>query len=273
VPNDDESSESFSLKPHYYPQNKKDMKASLAEFNEALKYAGKNCDEDFFKQLNLYVASYNAAYTRVYNGKWWILLTAFVAVYIRGLVPEFTFGLFSDMNDSLIGMPDGFFPQIWYLSKYILPGVVISAIAYCAAAFGYRYHKKKGDTVLIKELQDQVEDKKKLFIITGAAIGCGLLATIGGAVAGAVAIVALVLGLGYVCMAMFSKHGTMKEIQINRRTGEKRTYESLNPTGLMLAAGIFFGVIIALYLISGLIIALFNVVFIYKAIQNYIIKT
>lgn len=269
VPNDDELS-GLSLKPHYYPESKKDMKASLAEFEEAMNYTSKDADEDLYEYLNLYVASYNAAHTKVYNGKWWIILTGVVAVYIHGLVPEISLGFFD--NDSLIGMPDGFLPQIWYLSKYILPGVIISAIAYFAAAFGYRYQKKKGDTVLIKELQEKADSNKKMLLIAGAVVGGGLLTIIGGVVAGAVAIGLLVVGLGYIALSMFNKHGSLKEVRINRITGEKRVSESLNPTGIMLAAGIFFGVIIALYLVSGIIIALFNVVFIYKAIQNYIIK-
>jgi hypothetical protein len=271
LPNDDDYDADFPLKPSYYPESKKNMKASLAEFNEALKKASPDCDEDFLEYLNLFVHSYNAAHARAYNGKWWIFLVAIMAVYIQGLIPEFSLGFLD--NDHLRGLPDGFFPQIWYFSKYMLPGVVISAIAYYATSFGIRYRKRAGEAVLTKELKEQVDDKKKTLIIAGVAVGGGLLAIVGGAVAGTIAIIAVVAGLAYVALSIFNKHGSMKETRINLRTGRKTTSETLNPAGLMMIAAVFFGVILALYLVSSVIIFLFNVIFIYKAIQNYIIKT
>jgi hypothetical protein len=261
----------FPLKPHYYPENKTNMKSSLLEFKEAVKMAGNDADEDLIENLNLYVKSYNLAHTRKYNGKWWIFLVALACVYIRGLIPEISFGLLD--NNHLIGMPDGFLAQVWYLSKYILPGVIISAIAYYAASYGLRWRICAGAEVLLTDLKRKTDSVKQTYLVAGVAIGGSLLVVVGGAIAGVVAIGLIIAGLAFAGTAIIGKHGTIKEVWVNRSSGNRRVVESANPMAFGVVAAIFGAVILAMYFFSGIIIALFNVLFIYKAIQNYIIKS
>jgi hypothetical protein len=185
-------------------------------------------------------------------------------------VPEFSYGLLN--NNDLTGMPDGLFAQLWYLSKYILPGVVISAIAYYATSFGLRYRVRAGDEVLYNDLNNKPADRKKRLTIAGIAVGGGLLAIIGGSIAGIVAIVLVIGGVVFAGISIFAKHGTVKEVWVNRNTGQKQIVDAANPMAIGVALAIFAGAILAMYFLSGLVIALFNVIFIYMAVKNYVME-
>jgi hypothetical protein len=260
--------ETGGLKTHYYPESRKDMKASYASFRNAL---DTGCvDEDFIETSNLYVSVYNAAHKRVFNGKWWVFLVAIVCVYVRGIVPEFSFGLLD--NDSLIGFPDGFMNQMWYLSMYMLPGVLISAIAYYAASFGVRYRIKAGEAIQAGDLKSQSQSKQNL-LFAGIAVGGGLLSIVGGAFAGVIAIVLIIAAIVFVGTSIVAKHGTVKEVWINRNNGHREIREGGNPMAIGVVLAIFAGVLFAMYFVSGIIIFLFNLVFLYKFVQNHIVKT
>jgi hypothetical protein len=260
--------ETGSLKTHYYPEDKKSLKMSFASFQNALNVG---CtDEDFIETANLYVRVYNAAHERIYNGKWWIFLIAIICVYVKGIIPEFSLGLLD--NNNLIGFPDGFMNQMWYLSKYILPGVLISAIAYYATSFGVRYRVKAGETIQANDLKTQSRSKQ-IMIFSGVAVGGGLLSIAGGAVAGIVAVILVIAAVVFVGTSIIAKHGTVKEVWINRNNGHREIREGGNPMAIGVVLAIFAGVLFAMYFVSGIILFLFNLVFLYKFAQNYIVKT
>jgi len=259
----------YPYMPMRYPGDKKEMQRSVTNFQESLQYADPK-NSDFLTKANIFVKAYNAAYTRVFNGKWWIILIAVAAVYVRGLIDGADTGLIGSSSD-YTAMPDGFFPQIWYLSKYVLPGVIISAITYFACSFEVRYRSKKDTIDVAPKHLDTTSNNKRMFIIAGMAVGGGLLATVGGAVAGVVAVFALIAVAGYAALNMFVKHGSQKEVW-TYSSGRKETHETMNPAGIMLAVGIFVAAVIAVYLISGVVIFLFNIIFIYQFIRNFIFK-
>ncbi len=247
-----------------YPLKKKYMKASLDEFNKALQIG---CTEpDVIEELNLYVRCYNAAHKRIYDGKWWIIAIAIACVYIHGLVPSISLGILN--TDQYAAFPDGFFPQIGYLTKYLLPGVLFSTIAYCATSFAVRYQNRRGQYVMPSELKNDI-NLKDVATYAGKPL-LGALAALG----------AVGLGVAAAIYGMVNAVGTAKMDKVTYKSAQSgrvlRTGSELSAVGMgniMFAFFAFAAVLLAVYFISSIVLSLFSLIFIYNAIKNYIVRT
>lgn len=255
------------LLPTHYPETKKEMKASLRAYNQSLLLADSN-DEEFILMAQGFARAYNAANVRVFNGKWLVVLAAVVAVFVKGIIGAT--GFFG--TSSVTGMPDGFLAQIWFISKFMLPGVMVSAVAYVACSFGPRWRNlKESLTIMPKHLKDSESTRRRKLIAACIICGGSLLSMFAGAVAGVAALALLVAVVGYAALNIFANNSTQKEVWVYNN-GRRETHETLNPTGLLMAGGIIVVAIIVVYFASSIVIFLFNLAFIYKFIQNQLIK-
>lgn len=257
-----------ALLPKHYPDSKKDMKASLRAYNASILLGNPN-DEEYILMAQGFAHAYNAAHVRVFNGKWWALVAAVVAVFIKGIFDGLDLGL---VGSSHTGMPDGFWAQLWYISKFMLPGVMISAVAYVACSFGPRWRNlKENNAVLPSHLEDSAAARRRKLVAAGIVCGGGILSMVAGAVAGVAALALLVAVVGYTALNLFANHSTQREIWVYNN-GRKEEHETLDPTGLVMAGGIVVVAVIAVYFASSIVIFLFNLAFIYKLIQNQLFK-
>ncbi len=256
------------LLPTHYPETKKEMKASLRAYNQSLLLADPK-DEEFILMAQGFARAYNAANVRVFNGKWWVVLAAVVAVFVKGIFDGYEL---LGMGSCPTGMPDGFWAQVWFISKFMLPGVMVSAVAYVACSFGPRWRNlKESLTIMPKHLKDSEVPRRRKLITAGIICGCSLLSMVAGAVAGVAALALLVAVVGYAALNIFANNSTQKEVWVYNN-GRRETHESMNPTGLILAGGIIVAAIVVVYFASSIVIFLFNLAFIYKLIQNQLIK-
>ncbi len=256
--------------PSRYPESAKDMKASLRAYNESLLLADTH-DKGFVAMAQGFAQAYNAANTRVFNGKWWVVLAAVVAIFVKGIFDGLDLGI-PGIGDSHTGMPDGFWAQLWYISKFMLPGVMISAVAYVACSFGPRWRNlKESLTILPEHLTQSAMSRRRQLTTAGLLCGGALLSMVAGAVAGVAAIALLAAVVGYAALNLFANHSTQKEVWVYSN-GRRETHETMNPTGLVMAGGIIIVAIVVVYFASSIVIFLFNLAFIYKLIQNHLIK-
>lgn len=256
--------------PSHYPESAKDMKASLRAYNESLLLADTH-DKGFVAMAQGFAKAYNAANTRVFNGKWWVVLAAVVAIFVKGIFDGLDLGI-PGIGDSHTGMPDGFWAQLWYISKFMLPGVMISAVAYVACSFGPRWRNlKESLTILPEHLTQSAMSRRRQLTTAGLLCGGSLLSMVAGAVAGVAAIALLAAVVGYAALNLFANHSTQKEVWVYSN-GRRETHETMNPTGLIMAGGIIIVAIVIVYFASSIVIFLFNLAFIYKLIQNHLIK-
>ena len=258
------------LLPKHYPESKKDMKVSVRAYNQSLLLGNPN-DEEYILMVSGFARAYNAAHVRIFNGKWWVLVAAVVAIFVKGIFDGLDLGI-PGIGDSHTGMPDGFMAQLWYISKFMLPGVMISAVAYVACSFGVRWRNlKESLTILPSHLKDIETANRRKMITAGLICVGGLLSMVAGAVAGVAALALLAAVVGYVALNLFANHSTQKEVWIYNN-GRRETHETMDPAGLVMAGGIVVAAIVAVYFASSIVIFLFNLAFIYKFIQNQLIK-
>ena len=255
------------LLPTHYPETKKEMKASLRAYNQSLLLADSN-DEEFILMAQGFARAYNAANVRVFNGKWQVVLAAVVAVFVKEIIDANSF----IGTSSVTGMPDGFWAQMWFISKFMLPGVMVSAVAYVACSFGPRWRNlKESLTIMPKHLKDSESTRRRKLIAAGIICGGSLLSMFAGAVAGVAALALLVGVVGYAALNIFVNNSTQKEVWVYNN-GRRETHETMDPTGLLMAGGIIAVAILVVYFASSIVIFLFNLAFIYKFIQNQLIK-
>jgi hypothetical protein len=250
--------------PFQYPNSKNGYKDSANAFKEAID-AG-NTDQSFIEKANLFVRTWNSAQLRNFKGVWWVFLVAVVAVYCRGLLDSYGFFGIGD-GSSYDGLPEGFWKVVIYLSKYSLPGVLISGIAYGAASFIPRYRTLAGEEVDPKHINDTY-DTKKMLIIAGGAIAASLLSVVFGVV-GFLAVIAVA---GFAFLRYFNFDSLSMTEVTKYSSGRVEKKEVMNPAGLMMFFGIIIGAIFVAYFASVIIIFLFNILFIVQALINYVIK-
>lgn len=256
------------LLPKHYPESKKDMKASVSAYNQSLLLGNPN-DEEYILMASGFARAYNAANVRIFNGKWWVLVAAVVAIFVKGIFDGLDLHI---IGSSHTGMPDGFWAQIWYISKFMLPGVMISAVAYVACSFGPRWRNlKENRAVLPAHLADSASTYRRKMIAAGVVCGGGLLSMVAGAVAGVAALALLAAVVGYTALNFFANHSTQKEVWVYSN-GRRETHDTMDPTGIVLAGGVVVVAIVAVYFASSIVLFLFNLAFIYKLIQNQLIK-
>lgn len=256
------------LLPKHYPESRKNMKASVRAYQESLLLGNPN-DEEYILMASGFARAYNAAHMRIFNGKWWVLAVAVVAIFVKGIFDGLDLHI---IGSSHTGMPDGFWAQLWYISKFMLPGVMISAVAYVACSFGPRWRNLKDNlAVLPSHLQESGPTYRRKMVTAGVICGGGLLSMVAGAVAGVAALALLAALVGYTALELFANHSTQKEVWVYSN-GRRETHETMDPTGLVMAGGIVVAAVIAVYFASSIVIFLFNLAFIYKLIQNQLIK-
>lgn len=184
-------------------------------------------------------------------------IVAILAVYVRGMLPALPFtGDFigSLAGDFPVNFPIGFMDQLSYITRYNLPGVLVSLILCISVSFVHD-DNDFGIGRRILQLTVPFVAVAVLFFVTKFGI----------------AAVLITLGV-FIALAFISSFAGAPLYNVKDSSGRTidTTWGAETFSGPILLLGAIVVAIIVIFLISGVVIFLFNFWFIFIAIKNYI---
>ncbi len=193
-----------------------------------------------------------------FRGNYLIMLTPIIFAYVHGMLPVYSVGNFFFQGEPFINFPDTFLAQIDYVTRYYLPGVMVSLLAYCSASF------VKADLKIRQSSWRKYADMAAVYI--GIPLLCTGLGTIGAFILLAFIIYRLVIAA--LETVKETNYVTVHKVRVS--TGQVVDSRTGGPMGLLIYLGVMLIVVLLVgYVVSTIIIWLFNFMFIYQAIRNY----